>query len=105
MMAVANLRRIERAGGRCALADGQILRRIFGGCFVRPIAFALAALDQVAELATLRNEIGVSAYLEVLDAERNLFSGQLALADFRRQRLNAVVAAYRALGGGWERGP
>jgi multidrug efflux system outer membrane protein len=38
----------------------------------------------------------------VLDAERNLFSSELDLADARRDQLLSVVQAYRALGGGWK---
>jgi multidrug efflux system outer membrane protein len=45
---------------------------------------------------------GVSSYLEVLDAERELFTSELDLADACANRLRAVVEAYRALGGGWK---
>ncbi len=61
------------------------------------------SLDKVARLATSRYEGGASSFLEVLDAERNAFEGQLALTDARRLKLQSVVAAYRALGGGWAR--
>jgi multidrug efflux system outer membrane protein len=37
----------------------------------------------------------------VLDAQRNLFQGQLDLTRLRRQELASVVQLYRALGGGW----
>lgn len=62
----------------------------------------VAALQRVADLAAARYEGGASSYLEVLDAERNLFEGELALADALRLRLQSVVGAYRALGGGWK---
>ncbi|MCB1133747.1 MAG: TolC family protein, partial [Verrucomicrobiae bacterium] len=52
--------------------------------------------------ATDRFTGGASSYLDVLDAERNLFSSELDFADARRDRLLAVVEAYRALGGGWK---
>jgi multidrug efflux system outer membrane protein len=55
-----------------------------------------------AYLAMERFKGGVSSYLEVLDAERNLFTAELDLADSRSDRLRAVVQAYRALGGGWK---
>jgi multidrug efflux system outer membrane protein len=61
----------------------------------------VAALSSVAGLARERYDNGLSSHLEVLDAERGYFSGELALTEARRQRLQAVVAAYRALGGGW----
>jgi multidrug efflux system outer membrane protein len=37
----------------------------------------------------------------VLDAQQQLFPAELALAQTRRDELLAVVALYRALGGGW----
>jgi outer membrane protein, multidrug efflux system len=40
--------------------------------------------------------------LQVLDAERNLFQGQLALAKLRLQESLSFVQIYRALGGGWQ---
>ena len=63
----------------------------------------VSSLERVASLAATRYQGGASSYLEVLDAERNLFDGQLALTEARRTRLKAVVQAYRALGGGWDR--
>jgi multidrug efflux system outer membrane protein len=57
---------------------------------------------KVATVATERFQGGASSYLEVLDAERSLFTSELDLADARRDRLLAVVEAYRALGGGWK---
>lgn len=62
----------------------------------------IASLQNVASLANDRFQGGASSYLEVLDAERSLFNAELELADARRDRLRAVVQAYRALGGGWK---
>jgi len=59
------------------------------------------ALRRQQRLATLRYDNGYSSYLEVLDAERTLFSAELALADAQRAHLAAAVDLYRALGGGW----
>ncbi|MGL5017399.1 MAG: TolC family protein, partial [Luteolibacter sp.] len=56
----------------------------------------------VSSIALDRFQGGASSYLEVLDAERELFSSELDLADSRSNRLRAVVLAYRALGGGWK---
>ncbi|MEI7911180.1 MAG: efflux transporter outer membrane subunit [Verrucomicrobiota bacterium] len=56
----------------------------------------------VAALALERFQGGASSYLEVLDAERSLFTAENDLADARSNRLLAVVQAYRALGGGWK---
>ena len=38
----------------------------------------------------------------MLDAERQLFSAELSLANALRDRLNAVVSVCMALGGGWQ---
>jgi multidrug efflux system outer membrane protein len=54
------------------------------------------------KLADLRFRAGVISYLEVLDAQRQLFSAQLDLnASEVNQRL-AAVQLYKALGGGWQ---
>jgi multidrug efflux system outer membrane protein len=62
----------------------------------------VTANRKVASVAADRFQGGASSYLEVLDAERNLFTSELELADAHRDRLLAVVQAYRALGGGWK---
>ena len=56
----------------------------------------------VSSIALDRFQGGASSYLEVLDAERELFASELDLADSRSNRLRSVVQAYRALGGGWK---
>ncbi len=60
------------------------------------------SLRSVSSLAQERFRGGSSGYLEVLDAERSLFNAELDLADARRNHLQAIVQAYRALGGGWK---
>ncbi|PJK30855.1 efflux transporter outer membrane subunit [Minwuia thermotolerans] len=62
----------------------------------------VAALRSTAELARLRFEGGISSYLEVLDAERSLFTTELDLVETQRDRLQSTVNLYRALGGGWQ---
>ncbi len=59
------------------------------------------ALEDSVRLSTLRYKGGLDSYLQVLDAERNLFQGQLVLSRLRLQELLSVVQLYRALGGGW----
>lgn len=58
-------------------------------------------LEGTVRLSELRYHGGLDSYLQVLDAQRNLFSGQLALARLRLQERVSVVQLYRALGGGW----
>ncbi len=60
------------------------------------------ALRESDRLSNLRYRGGLDSYLQVLDAERNLFQGELLLAQLRRQELLTVVQLYRALGGGWQ---
>jgi multidrug efflux system outer membrane protein len=59
------------------------------------------AVRETERLSTLRYKGGLDSYLQVLDAERNLFREELALAKLRRLELVSVVQLYRALGGGW----
>ena len=59
------------------------------------------ALTASSQLATQRYQGGLDSYLPVLDAQRNLFQGELELARLRQQELATVVQLYRALGGGW----
>lgn len=61
----------------------------------------LAALQERARLAQLRYENGRSAYLEVLDAQRDLFGTEQALVQLRRAHLASAVSLYAALGGGF----
>lgn len=60
------------------------------------------ALQDSDRLSTLRYRGGLDSYLQVLDAERNLFQGELDLARLRQTELTSVVSVYRALGGGWQ---
>ena len=56
---------------------------------------------KVVELAELRYRGGVSAYLEVLDAQRSLFAAELDEAQTIGSNLVSLVRLYKALGGGW----
>ena len=60
------------------------------------------ALRRAYDLAEQRYRSGVSSYLEVLDAQRGLFTAELALRQVQRQYLVATVQLYRALGGSWD---
>jgi multidrug efflux system outer membrane protein len=62
----------------------------------------VAALSDSARLSTLRYQGGRDSYLQVLDAQRNLFTGQLALARLKLAEVESIVELYRALGGGWQ---
>ncbi len=59
------------------------------------------ALQASLRLSDLRYKGGYSSYLEVLTAQRDLAQAQIGLIDTQRAQLNALVALYRAVGGGW----
>lgn len=61
----------------------------------------LAALTERARLADLRFANGRSTYLEVLDAQRDLFGTQQNLVQLRRGYAATAVSLYAALGGGF----
>jgi len=63
-----------------------------------------AQRDAAAEAlrhATNRYRAGYSDYLAQLDAQRTLFSVELALAQVEADQLTASVALYQTMGGGW----
>jgi multidrug efflux system outer membrane protein len=85
---------------------------------LREVSDALTAREKLVavraererEVAALREAVGISqdrylgglaTYLEVLDAQQQLYPAEFALAQTERDQLLAVVALYRALGGGW----
>jgi len=62
----------------------------------------VAALDDRLRLAYMRYRGGVDTQLNALDADRDLYSGQLTLAQLRLQEILSIVQLYKALGGGWQ---
>ncbi len=60
----------------------------------------VAAQAERARLAQLRYDNGSAAYLEVLDAQRDLLTSRQQLVQVRRALLSSQVALYAALGGG-----
>jgi NodT family efflux transporter outer membrane factor (OMF) lipoprotein len=60
------------------------------------------ALRESNRLSLLRYQGGLDSYLQVLDAERNLFVGELVQSRLRRDVLLSIVQLYRSLGGGWQ---
>lgn len=69
---------------------------------------AQAAVQQAQaerlKLSVLRQENGISSALDVLDAQRELFSAEQSLVQAQLLRLNNAIDLYRALGGGWQEG-
>ena len=54
------------------------------------------------KLSDLRYRNGVASYLDLLDAQRSLFTAQQAVVQTRLQQLQSQVTLYKALGGGWK---
>jgi multidrug efflux system outer membrane protein len=104
---------VARAEGQIALADyertiqvafQEVSNALAGR---RHLADQVAAQErgtvaqrQIAALARTRYLEGVVSYIEVLDAERNLFASEQALLSLRRANAENLVALYVALGGG-----
>jgi multidrug efflux system outer membrane protein len=61
----------------------------------------VASLARAREIALTGFGAGAISYLDVLDAERNLYQARLQRVDAHRDRLTAQVAIYKALGGGY----
>ncbi len=63
---------------------------------------AVESQQKIARIASLRYREGVADYLEVLDAERNLFSASQQLLATRRAALQNRATLFVALGGGFD---
>ena len=59
-------------------------------------------LSQAVVHARNRFNNGYSSYLDLLDAERSLFSAELNFIATRAQQLSSIVDVCLAMGGGWE---
>jgi multidrug efflux system outer membrane protein len=60
------------------------------------------ASERAAALAEARYQGGTDDYLSSLIAQRTVLTLQLQLADSQTQTVTALIALYKALGGGWE---
>ncbi|MBP2281517.1 multidrug efflux system outer membrane protein [Psychrobacter sp. PL19] len=56
--------------------------------------------EQTYQIADARFKAGISNYLDVLDAQRSLFSTQQGILDLELQKIISQVELYQALGGG-----
>lgn len=61
----------------------------------------ITTLGDYLRLARLQHENGQTDYLNVLDAERNLFASQLDFAEAESNIFGTLVNLFKALGGGW----
>jgi multidrug efflux system outer membrane protein len=62
----------------------------------------VVALQDRLRLAYVRYRGGVDTQLNALDADRDLFTAELDLAQIKLNEMLSVVQLYKALGGGWQ---
>jgi multidrug efflux system outer membrane protein len=86
------------------VSDALVAREKFEGVRVEQER-AVVALREALRIARIRYLGGLATYLEVLDAQQQLFPAENDLARTVRDQHLAVVALYRALGGGWSLQP
>jgi multidrug efflux system outer membrane protein len=65
----------------------------------------VTALERAVKVSTERYLAGKASYYEVLEAQQQLFPAQLNVARTQRDQQLALVALYKALGGGWNEQP
>lgn len=85
------------------VADALTLRQKLALARVERVRQVEALVESV-RLSRIRYERGLASYYEVLEAQQQLFPAQLQLARVRTDEFLALVALYRALGGGWQLG-
>lgn len=61
----------------------------------------VSVLKEYLSLATLQYDNGQTDYLNVLDAERNLFAAQLDFASAESDVFTTLIDIYKSVGGGW----
>ena len=83
------------------VADALIAYRRYGEQ-VREQAVQVDALRRARAIALARYRIGYASYFDVIQADRDLFASELALAQAYGNNLSALVHLYSALGGGWQ---
>lgn len=82
------------------VADALVARRTYAEQAEAQLAQAQAEAARL-KLSTLRYDNGVASQLDLLDAQRALFTAQQAHISAQLQRQLAHISVYKALGGGW----
>lgn len=85
--------------GTPSTPEHPVPRRIAYG-IVGLLVCLTGALGNAVVTANLHRN-GYSSYLDVLDAQRTLFSTQLSVVQVKNNLLLAQIDLYRSLGGGW----
>jgi NodT family efflux transporter outer membrane factor (OMF) lipoprotein len=69
---------------------------------LRDLDRAVAAARQALKLASERYERGLTDFLNVIDAERQLYALQAQYIEAQQSAAEQLVQLYKALGGGWQ---
>lgn len=83
------------------VADALVALRTLGEARVT-LQTGVDALQDAASLSRKRYEAGLASYLEILNADQQLFDQRILLAETQGEEMRAFVELYRALGGGWQ---
>lgn len=62
----------------------------------------VAALTESTEISTALFTSARADYMEVLLTQRDVLEAKFELIDTKKEQMNAMIHAYRALGGGWK---
>ncbi|AMO24295.1 multidrug efflux RND transporter outer membrane channel subunit OprM [Ramlibacter solisilvae] len=98
-IAIAQYERAIQSAFR-EVADSLAGRATFGDQ-VQALQRAVEAEAVRFKLSELRYNSGVASYLDLLDAQRALYTARLLLVQTRAQQLQSQLLLYKALGGGW----
>ncbi len=66
------------------------------------LILAVESSEKAAALADARYQGGAAEFLTTLDAQRTVLSLRLQLAESQTRTFTALIALYKALGGGWD---
>lgn len=94
-----------RAAVVAAFADTEVALNAVAGIAAQSAAQAeeLAQAQRALTLAERRYRAGADSLLTLLDAQRTLYAAQDGAVQLQALGLQASVALYKALGGGWSR--
>jgi multidrug efflux system outer membrane protein len=82
------------------VADALAVRSTLGEQLEARESLVVATADTF-RLSEIRFRQGAQSYLEVLDAQREMYAAQQGLIAVRLTHLANQVSLYKALGGGW----
>ena len=113
----SNLYQVQAADARKREALGQYQKAVLGalqdvadalvayqkyGEVERQLEEEVRALRRAREIADARYRIGYASYFDVINADRDLFVSELALAQTYTNSWDSLVRLYASLGGGWQ---